>query len=55
MDCPRCGKRMNRHAEKVIEPRTPAEAARMDPALGGAIEEFHSCPHCGWNESRPGR
>jgi hypothetical protein len=43
---------MNPHAEKVVAPRTAAEAAHADPALGGVVEEFHQCPACGRVESR---
>jgi len=54
MRCPRCGGVMNHHGEKLIEPRDAAEARRMDPSLGGLIEEMHTCPACGANASRPG-
>jgi hypothetical protein len=39
---------MNRHAEKLVY----SDAARIDPALGGLIEETHACPGCGNVESR---
>jgi hypothetical protein len=51
MICPRCGIAMNHHAEKLIEPRTDAEAARIDPVLGGLVEEMHAC-RCGASASR---
>jgi predicted RNA-binding Zn-ribbon protein involved in translation (DUF1610 family) len=50
--CPKCGAQMNRHAEKLVYSDNPAEAQRMDPALGGLIEETHACPGCGNIESR---
>ena len=54
MMCPVCRVPMNRHAERLIEPRNAAEAARMDPRLGGVIEESHRCPECGEGAVRPG-
>ena len=53
MICPECGVEMNLHAEKLVEPINPQEAARMDSALGGLIEEMHTCPECGQVHSRP--
>jgi predicted RNA-binding Zn-ribbon protein involved in translation (DUF1610 family) len=50
--CPKCGAEMNRHAEKLVHPADVAEAGRMDPALGGLLEETHACPRCGNVESR---
>lgn len=49
MNCPKCGTPMNRHAEKIVAPRTAAEAvaAAADPTLGGALLEQHACPGCG--------
>ena len=47
-----CGREMNHHAEKLVDPVTPEEAARVDPALGGIIEEMHYCPECGKGEAR---
>ena len=48
MRCPVCGGEMNFHAEKVdySDPRS------VDPELGGALEEFHTCPACGYIEER---
>jgi hypothetical protein len=43
---------MNGHAEKLVDPTSPQEAAIADPALGGIVEEFHTCPNCGANASR---
>lgn len=47
MVCPRCGAEMNHHANKFADPRSAEEAARIDPALGGLLDEAHSCPACG--------
>ena len=43
--CP-CGAEMNRHAEKVDYSAALADPSLFDPALGGALEEFHTCPNC---------
>lgn len=52
MICFRCGNEMNQHAEKLVDPTSQQEAVLADPALGGIIEEFHTCPECGANASR---
>jgi hypothetical protein len=52
MKCPACGAEMNPHAEKLIAPRTRSEAAAIDGAMGGIVEEIHQCPFCGRVESR---
>ena len=52
MRCPRCGVAMNHHADKLVYADGP-DAAGVDPALGGRVEEAHSCPACGANASRP--
>ena len=54
MMCPACGVAMNHHAEKLTDPRDAGEAARMDPRMGGVIEEVHTCPECGATGSRLG-
>ena len=53
MTCTQCNVEMNQHAEKLVDPTSPEEAARTDPALGGIIEEVHTCPECGHSGSRP--
>lgn len=52
MVCPECGVELNQHAEKLSDPRNAQEAAQVDPALGGLIDEMHTCPGCGNVESR---
>ncbi len=52
MICPRCGVEMNQHAEKMVYPTTPEMARRADPALGGVVEEMHTCPRCGGGAMR---
>ena len=52
--CAACGAEMNRHAEKLVHPDSPAELRMVDPALGGLIEETHACPGCGAVQSRRG-
>jgi NAD(P)H-dependent FMN reductase len=54
MVCPRCGIEMNQHAEKLVHPTGAAEAASVDPVLGGIIEQLHTCPSCGTGASRRG-
>lgn len=50
--CPKCGTEMNRHAEKLVYTDSGPADRRIDPALGGLIEETHACPKCGNIESR---
>ena len=52
MVCPDCGVEMNRHAEKVEYTDAGAEDEGFEPALGGVLEEFHACPHCGRTRAR---
>ena len=52
MICPKCGAIMNEHAEKLLDPRSREEAARLDSALRGVVHEMHTCPACGANASR---
>ena len=47
MNCPGCGAVMNRHAEKVVLPRTPAEVAAVDAGLDGAVVAEYACAPCG--------
>ncbi len=51
MICAECGMEMNHHADKLVYSDSPDEMARMDPALGGLIEETHTCPGCGKAEA----
>lgn len=52
MICASCGVEMNHHAEKLVHPTGSADAACMDPVLGGIVEELHTCPACGTGASR---
>jgi ribosomal protein S27AE len=52
MICPKCGDEMNHHADKLIYSTERAATARIDPSLGGLIEETHNCPSCGAIASR---
>jgi transcription elongation factor Elf1 len=54
MICVPCKQEMNHHADKLSDPVTLADAARVDPALGGVLDEMHTCPDCGSSQSRPG-
>ncbi len=52
MKCPDCGIDMTHHADKLVDPVSAEEASQIDSALGGLIEEAHTCPECGRGESR---
>jgi ribosomal protein S27AE len=52
MICPRCGNEMNHHADKLIYSTERNVTAKIDPSLGGLIEESHNCPGCGAIASR---
>ena len=52
MICSNCGNEMNHHADKLIDPVKLEDRRHMDAALGGVIEEIHSCPGCGAAASR---
>jgi len=43
---------MNRHAKKVLYPRSEDEASLVDEDLGGILLERHACPNCGRSASR---
>jgi ribosomal protein S27AE len=55
MICPRCGTRMNRHADKLVATMSPRDLADVDPDLGGVVEETHACRNCGNVEFRRAR
>jgi ribosomal protein S27AE len=52
MICSMCGAEMNHHADKLLEPQSAADTQYLDSALGGVIQETHSCPGCGNVEFR---
>jgi predicted RNA-binding Zn-ribbon protein involved in translation (DUF1610 family) len=52
MKCADCGVDMNLHAEKISYTAAMAEMDKIDPELGGVMEEFHTCPECGKTESQ---
>jgi NAD(P)H-dependent FMN reductase len=52
MTCPECDAVMNHHANKLVDPQSAEDAARVDPDLGCFIEEAHCCPECGKSASR---
>jgi hypothetical protein len=41
-----CGARMNHHADKMTEPRNDDERDAADAALGGVVQQVHTCPAC---------
>jgi uncharacterized protein with PIN domain len=53
MTCSYCGVELNRHAEKIVYKSGSEPSDGVEPALGGPLEEFHTCPNCGRTESRP--
>lgn len=50
MICPKCGSDMNHHAVKIDYGMD--DAALIDKAFGGILEEVHTCPKCGTTELR---
>jgi hypothetical protein len=42
---------MNHHASKLAHPTNAEEASKMDPVLGGLLEDALFCPNCGKNYS----
>lgn len=52
MKCPGCGREMNHHANKLVEPRNAEESRHADPELGLMMVEFHACAECGTGDSR---
>jgi uncharacterized C2H2 Zn-finger protein len=53
MTCPRCGMKMNLHAEKIDYTVAQTQAFDADEEdLGGILEEIHTCPACGDIETR---
>ena len=52
MKCPACNADMNQHAEKIDYAAALKEPDSADPAFGGVLEEFHSCPKCGGSATR---
>jgi ribosomal protein S27AE len=46
MICPDCGAEMNHHANKLDYSSALDEPEAMD-ALGGVVQEVHTCPECG--------
>ncbi len=47
ISCPVCGALMNHHANKIVY----CSEASLDAVE--ALEEFHECPRCGAEVSRP--
>ena len=52
MICPNCRAEMNHHCDKLVYATDPQQLAHVDEALGGLLEEFHTCPKCGGGGSR---
>ena len=54
LTCPTCDTAMNHHANKLVSPRAPDEAAATEPGLDGVLVEAHCCPDCGETATRSG-
>lgn len=52
MICLACGVEMNYHADKIDYTAALTYPDKMDPDLGGMLEEVHTCPKCGGTEVR---
>ena len=52
--CKDCGTEMTHHADKLDYAAAIREPDAVDPALGGVLEEVHTCPECGEIEIRRG-
>jgi ribosomal protein S27AE len=52
MICPRCGAEMNHHGNKLVYDSDPQGTRQIDAALGGLVDEFHTCPKCGATAAR---
>jgi hypothetical protein len=50
--CERCGDPMTHHADKLVAPADPGDEALVDPALGGIVDEIHTCAGCGHVQAR---
>ena len=48
MICTVCGAQMNQHGDKLVY----GEVMNEGPALVEQIAEAHTCPNCGYNDSR---
>ena len=51
--CAQCGARMNHHADKVLYFNETNVGGSTLATAGEFIEEFHACPNCGAEASRP--
>lgn len=48
INCPKCGNKMNHHADKITYPTSAGEMEYFDQAYEGILEEHHKCPACGF-------
>jgi ribosomal protein S27AE len=53
MSCPRCGTKMNHHAEKIVYVREAGDFRQADLMTGSLLDQIHACPNCGASASRP--
>jgi ribosomal protein S27AE len=52
MICSSCGVEMNYHADKLDYNAALTEPNKIDPELGGILDEVHTCPKCGRTDVR---
>jgi hypothetical protein len=52
MNCPKCGSRMNHHADKPDYGTGIAPAGAIEQDLGGVLFEVHTCMNCSHIEMR---
>jgi ribosomal protein S27AE len=52
MTCPRCGAKMNHHADKTLYFTEADETCSVDLAESAVVDEIHACPKCGAASSR---
>lgn len=46
MLCPKCGSKMNHHADKLDTTAALAESDAINPDFGGIIQEIYTCANC---------
>jgi ribosomal protein S27AE len=52
MICSDCGVEMNHHADKIDYTMALDKPEMLDAALGGVVQEVHTCSECGQTSLR---
>ena len=47
IECPKCGGKMNHHADKIISEFSEDNSKYYDEVLTGILEGHYKCPSCG--------